>query len=380
MAGTEDWIVDIDYARLLDDKRRTDADPVIVKTWMDVISRRPSRSGSEDPEDDDLEGLAHAFIDRLFHGGEDLTRKDFWPTLIRMAGCIPPRHPEACIMFHVFKTLEAREVETYEERHAAEVESARAGAAIPNSGKTSLGMHVREAWDFSPLHFTTQLNLDNDAELFQFKRDFDLGEWFNLNAFLSKMWGKEHDPNTSMELFAFWELRNALEQPDIYPLQQDDFARRVMEARVRVACVWIKLSGARLLRDCLLSTHSEQPGEREGDPFRGGPMLPERGFSVERWAFWKRILRNLRATRYADADDASDDRPAEIFGTFPGQEPHFRSYKNYKGINVYGTPATGQLIETTLERMNKDEREVADLVNWSLKLDKRRKGDLEFWI
>ncbi|KAK7062636.1 hypothetical protein VNI00_000124 [Paramarasmius palmivorus] len=136
------------------------------------------------------------------------------------------------------------------------------------------GPVIREEWNwFDPP--------ETDPE-----RDNERKEWVNLNAFVAHV-TLAHVMD--FELYAIWALRDAFEEDGFAKVPDDSESPSTtsspLDAHIPAAAQWIFVTGT-------LIYHSERqwvPGPNEGDPARGGPLLPfsTQGFSRERWNFWK---------------------------------------------------------------------------------------------
>ncbi len=108
-----------------------------------------------------------------------------------------------------------------------------------------------------------------------------------MNAFVARITDAQV---SDFDLYAIWELREALEHP----------VDSSTDVKVQAAAQWIFFAGPRLYQ-------SEKIFEHEPlvlDPARGGPLFDgERGFTKERWVFWKQRFEAL-STDPQLSDDA----------------------------------------------------------------------------
>jgi hypothetical protein len=102
---------------------------------------------------------------------------------------------------------------------------------------------------------------------------------------------------------ALWQLREGLEEEEI----ADDTKTHIFDTRVRVASEWILQGSKRLLKECLLSSFSTAPvDDTHGNPYRGGPLYSgHRGFTSERWGFWKRRMSEITGNSVSTTTAAS---------------------------------------------------------------------------
>ena len=93
--------------------------------------------------------------------------------------------------------------------------------------------------------------------------------------------------------FSIWEIRLGLEA------ENEKLSPHFVDARVRVACAWIKFNSRNLLRNSLLNIATVKPDR--SNPFATYPLFQGSvGFTLERWGFWKRRLMEIRR----DADES----------------------------------------------------------------------------
>ncbi|KAI2472129.1 hypothetical protein F4781DRAFT_438877 [Annulohypoxylon bovei var. microspora] len=187
----------------------------------------------------------------------------FGEEIVNIAAQIPPRSSAQDVLVRTVASLYASE----------EKEKIQRWKSLED-----LGMSMREAWNASPE--PTPRNL----------RNFTNFEWINLNSFLAKLYSKEI---IRWKNFPIWELRIGLET-SLSPAVAS--GEPVADTRIRVVREWIGQSGHHLLRESLLSTLSDYPEKERGNrPYRGGPLYTgDSGFSLERWCFWKRRLKEIR--------------------------------------------------------------------------------------
>ncbi|KAI1209513.1 uncharacterized protein F4807DRAFT_460727 [Annulohypoxylon truncatum] len=187
---------------------------------------------------------------------------EFTEKLIRIAAQIPPRNLAQAVLVKTIASLYATEEKD-------EVNQWRS--------LKSFSMSMREAWNLSP-------NIGTGPSS---KHNFTGYQWIDLNSFLAKLHQKQI---VQLENYPIWELRSSLETP----LSSD--GEPATDIRIRVVEEWLRQTAPRLLQDSLLSTFSDFPeGGNRGRPYRGGPLYTgESGYSLERWCFWKRRLREIR--------------------------------------------------------------------------------------
>ncbi|KAF9021526.1 hypothetical protein BDZ89DRAFT_991252 [Hymenopellis radicata] len=137
------------------------------------------------------------------------------------------------------------------------------------------GPNMRESWNFF------------DPEDTEPHRDLIRKNWIHLNAFVARITDAQV---SDFDLYAIWELREALEHP----------VDSTTNVRVQAAAQWIFFAGLRLYQSEKIFEH----GPLVGDPARGGPLfIGERGFTKERWMFWKQRFEAL-STDPQLSDDA----------------------------------------------------------------------------
>ena len=99
-------------------------------------------------------------------------------------------------------------------------------------------------------------------------------DWLSINAFAARLTATSSFPDsgTSFALFGLWTLRSALED------------EQELDANIPAAAQWVLFAGGKLYT----LEEEYKPKKGGGDPGRGGKLWKgRRGFSLERWAFWK---------------------------------------------------------------------------------------------
>ncbi|KAI1634984.1 hypothetical protein F4809DRAFT_651488 [Biscogniauxia mediterranea] len=182
-----------------------------------------------------------------------------WSALNRIAGCIPHRHYGQDVLVSTVRKLNG--VEGWK-------------------GLPDIWIEMRGSWNLSP---TCDPKTKDE-------REFTDEEWLNLNSFAARLY--DGPGVSSLALFAVYQISEGLEGE---PKSGD---RPNPETRVRVACEWVVQSGRQLMRESLLNTFAdplEKLESRYSNPYSIGPLFAgSRGFSLERWGFWKRRLIELR--------------------------------------------------------------------------------------
>ncbi|KAI1401015.1 hypothetical protein F4819DRAFT_345555 [Hypoxylon fuscum] len=212
----------------------------------------------------DVEETSQRFVDGLIKlapgkslGDQSLPRST-WSALNRIAGCIDHRHYGQDVLVTTVRKLNG--VEGWK-------------------GLPEIWIGMRESWNLSPTY-----NLEAKDE-----REFTAKEWLNLNSFAARLYNGPHVG--SLALFALYQLSEGLEG------EPKSNERPEPETRLQVSCEWVVQSGWRLMRESLLDTYAdptEKLASRYSNPYSIGPLFTGlRGFSLERWGFWKRRLVEL---------------------------------------------------------------------------------------
>ncbi|KAK0474459.1 hypothetical protein EDD18DRAFT_1090718 [Armillaria luteobubalina] len=130
------------------------------------------------------------------------------------------------------------------------------------------GANMRESWNCA-------FSLSRSEE-----RVVRRERWINLNAFVARLTAVRID---DFELYAIWQLRDALEEP----VEDSSF-----DAKIPAAVQWILYCGELIYT----SKREYEHGPRVGDPARGGELWKgdKRGFCEERWRFWKSRFAELQ--------------------------------------------------------------------------------------
>ncbi|KAI1094231.1 hypothetical protein F5B19DRAFT_499971 [Rostrohypoxylon terebratum] len=188
----------------------------------------------------------------------------FSSSIVTLSSAIPANSPEQDLMINILASL--HNIKGYDEVHMWK-------------GMKSLGMEMREAWNFCP-----PIEPNDD-----YRSTFNPSQWLNFTSFLARLHQKWIDP---LHTFQLWELKQDLEEL----LSPAALAHRMPFVRE-----WLRHTALRLLQDSLLGTLTEDPeGGIHGYPYRGGSLYKgESGLTLERWSLWKRRLVDIRA----DADE-----------------------------------------------------------------------------
>ncbi|KAI0173059.1 hypothetical protein GGR52DRAFT_541734 [Hypoxylon sp. FL1284] len=213
----------------------------------------------------DVEQTSQRFVDGLVKlaPGKSLEDQSLlrstWSALNRMAACIDYRHYGQDVLVTTVRKLNG--VEGWK-------------------GLPEIWIAMRESWNLSPTD-----NLEAKDEM-----EFTAKEWLNLNSFAARLYSGPHVG--SLAIFAISQLSEGLEGEP----KSDD--RPEPETRLQASCEWLVQSGRRLMRESLLGTFAdpkEKLEPRYSNPYYIGPLFTGlRGFSLERWGFWKRRLVELR--------------------------------------------------------------------------------------
>lgn len=138
------------------------------------------------------------------------------------------------------------------------------------------------------MHLKAALNnFDEDGNRVDYEdeRQFTLPEWQNANYYMAKL--NAGSANGIASNFGLWEIRLALENSG------DKIPPHILDARLRVACVWLTYNSRHLLQYSLQNLQTEKPlghnSYHTGPKFHGSI-----GYTLERWGFWKRRLIEIR--------------------------------------------------------------------------------------
>ncbi|OTA57943.1 hypothetical protein K449DRAFT_467541 [Hypoxylon sp. EC38] len=207
---------------------------------------------------------------------QPLTRST-WSALNRIASRIPRKHYGQDVLVSTVRKLNGAE----------------GWKGLPN-----IWIEMRGSWNPSP-------TCDPEAKD---EREYTEEEWLNLNSFAARLYGRLGVG--SFISFAVYQISDGLEG------ERETNDRPGPETRIQVACEWVVQSGRRLMRESLLNTFAdplEKLESRYSNPYSIGPLFTgSRGFSPERWGFWKRRLIELREdesyseSTYESIDEAVD--------------------------------------------------------------------------
>ncbi|KAI1460134.1 hypothetical protein F4805DRAFT_418241 [Annulohypoxylon moriforme] len=247
----------------------------IVDLFESVINSSPNH---------DIKEISQRFIDGLIKlaPGKSLDTQTLprstWFTLNRIAACIDRGHYGQDVLVTTVRKL--NEVEGWKD--------------LPE-----FWIAMRECWNLSPTN-----NLEAKDEM-----EFTAEEWLNLNSFAARLYNGPHVG--CLISFASCELSEGLEG------EPKDDDRPEPETRLQVSCEWIVHSGWRLIRESLLNSYTdpkEKLESRYSNPYSIGPLFTGlRGFSLERWGFWKRRLFELREDNiYGEITYKSIDEAIEV--------------------------------------------------------------------
>ncbi|KAI0899437.1 hypothetical protein F4806DRAFT_492427 [Annulohypoxylon nitens] len=140
-------------------------------------------------------------------------------------------------------------------------------------GMESFGMATREAWNRCPIN-----------EPGTSAWDFTGTQWLNLSSFLARLFQKRVAYWLN---FPLWELRDDLEEP---------LSPALLTIKMPIVREWLRHAALEIRQESLLRALTDEPeGGRHGYPYRPGPLFEgEKGFTVERWNFWKHRLEEIR--------------------------------------------------------------------------------------
>ncbi|KAI0834277.1 hypothetical protein F5Y06DRAFT_300813 [Hypoxylon sp. FL0890] len=249
----------LNFERLKDEELSllpTEDELDILDLFESVISSSPEPDVEEKSRrfTDGLTGLApgKSLMD------QPLTRST-WSALNRIASRIPRRHYAQDVLVNTVHKL--NEVEGWK-------------------GLPDIWIEMRGCWNLSP-------TCDPKSKD---EREFTEEEWLNLNSFAARLY---NGPGVgSFASFAVYQVSDGLEGDR----KDDDLPSP--ETRLQVACEWVVQSARRLMRESLLNKFAdplEDLESRYSNPYSIGPLFTgSRGFSLERWGFWKRRLIELR--------------------------------------------------------------------------------------
>ncbi|KAK0457428.1 uncharacterized protein EV420DRAFT_493228 [Desarmillaria tabescens] len=138
------------------------------------------------------------------------------------------------------------------------------------------GANMRECWNF--------FDAKEDAERAS-KRE----RWVNLNAFVARLTAARV---SDFELYAIWQLRDALEEPTEESENGGEMIDKSLDAKIPAAVQWILYCGELIYT----SEREFETGPSVGDPAKGGELWKgdKRGFCQERWHFWKKRFAELQ--------------------------------------------------------------------------------------
>ncbi|KAI1759616.1 hypothetical protein GGR53DRAFT_513059 [Hypoxylon sp. FL1150] len=250
----------------------------ILDLFESVLSSSP---------DADVEQTSQRFVDGLIKLAPGRSLEDqslprsTWTALNRIAGCIDHRHYGQDVLVSTVRKLNG--VEGWK-------------------GLPEIWIAMRDTWNLSPT---------NNPEA-KDEREFTAKEWLNLNSFAARLYNGPHVG--SFALFAICELKEGLEG------EPKDDDRPEPETRLQVSCEWVVQSGRRLMRESLLDTYAdpkEKLETRHYNPYSIGPLFTGlRGFTLERWGFWKRRLLELRDEKiYGEITYKLMDEAIEVMTT-----------------------------------------------------------------
>ncbi|KAH8656690.1 hypothetical protein BGZ60DRAFT_384614 [Tricladium varicosporioides] len=249
----------LDFESLKDEERGllNDTDLHILTLFESAISSSPEFNVDEKAKRFATDLVASA-PDRQSGTDAESYVMSTWQVLICIASRISYRHYGQDVLVRIVGMLDA--------------------AGDMWKGLPGFGISMRDSWNHSP---TFELDTEDD-------RAFTLDEWLNLNSFVARLFSTTVGRFIN---FAIWELRNGLEEDE-----HDVGTTSITDTRVLIASEWIVQSGRRLFRESLLNSLSTQPEDAtHGSPYRGGSLYSGvKGFSLERWGFWKRRLTELR--------------------------------------------------------------------------------------
>ncbi|KAI1084381.1 hypothetical protein F5B20DRAFT_293940 [Whalleya microplaca] len=184
-----------------------------------------------------------------------------WWALNRIAGCIPHTHYGQEVLASTVRKLN-------------EVEGWR---ALPD-----IWIQMRETWNSMP---SWKPGCDDSEHV------FTLEEWLNLNSFAARLY--DGPCGSLFDSFAVSAMSTGLEGE-----RDGDHDRSTPENCLQVACEWAVQGGRRLMQESLQSTYAnplEKLESRYWSPYSIGPLFTgSRGFTLERWGFWKRRLYELQ--------------------------------------------------------------------------------------
>ncbi|KAI1135857.1 hypothetical protein F5Y05DRAFT_393556 [Hypoxylon sp. FL0543] len=257
----------LNFERLKDEELillSTEDELNILELFESVISSSP---------EPDVEEKSQRFTDGLIGlaPGKSLADQTFsrstWSALNRISSRIPHRHYAQDVLVVTVRRLS--EVEGWQD--------------LPE-----VWIAMRESWNLSP---TCDPKTKDE-------REFTEEEWLNLNSFAARLYNRAGVG--SFASFSVYQISDGLEGER----EGDDQASP--ETRLRVACEWVIQSGLRLMRESLLNAFAdplEKLERRYSNPYSIGPLFTGwRGFSLERWGFWKRRLVELREDKgYGDS-------------------------------------------------------------------------------
>ncbi|XXG95716.1 hypothetical protein Hte_001986 [Hypoxylon texense] len=216
----------------------------------------------------DVEQTSQRFVDGLIKlaPGKSLATQSLprstWSALSRIACCIDHRHYGQDVLVTTVRKLNG--VEGWK-------------------GLPEIWTAMRENWNLSPTYNLEDIE-DKD------EREFTTKEWLNLNSLAARMYSGSHV--RFFASFAIHQLSVGLEGERKGNDGPDP------ETCLQVSCEWAVQSGWRLMRESLLNTFADPKEDLEtrySNPYSIGPLFTGlRGFSLERWGFWKRRLVELR--------------------------------------------------------------------------------------
>jgi len=121
--------------------------------------------------------------------------------------------------------------------------------------------------------------------------EFD--KWRNLNGVLALMSNEGLAAGTYLALMC---IALGLEQEDVVTSKREKVVKTQLEIHLPISALWVTTSASYLYKLSVVKACSDEAG-RESETWKGA-----RGYSLERWTFWKERFAALKGHQFVTAE------------------------------------------------------------------------------